>query len=145
MGKQAGLAVGVVLTAALIAVLTASATEASAIPARIVGTWSRHVTNTDWMRAGSFNDGVGVYSIVVTANGALAVYYPSYTQPSLTTRISVLPEGRLTIGSMAFYQRCSGKDLYAWKVVGRLLTVTKLSDAHCPPRVALLVGTWKRK
>ena len=42
------------------------------------------------------------------------------------------------------YAFCFTKGIYCWKVSGRSLALTKVSDKQCPARIAVFMGVWKR-
>jgi len=112
-----------------------------AVPGRLIGRWSRNVVASDWAKAGTDNHGVGVYTMIIKP-GAIQFYYPTGRQPWFTANLSVTG-GRLIVGPIVAFYNCGSQGVYRWKVVGRLLTIRKRADALCPPRVALLTGTWK--
>jgi hypothetical protein len=118
----------------------AAVTGEGAVPAKLVGRWSRNFTLADWK--GTDFTGVGVFSMVVKPSGAVQVYLPGGgTQPWLTTRFSP-SSGRITVRRIPLCVEPNG--LYEWKVVGRLLTIGKLSD-DCLMRARLFAGRWKKK
>src|SRR5262245_35566843 len=141
MGKShSSIALTVVLAIALVVPLasaTASETKASAVPAQLVGKWTRTVTAADWKRAGAtgfVTSVVGPMTLTVKPNGMIFIY-------DFSAKFSPLPGGRLSIsGVPVCYPK---KGLYRWKVASRRLTLTKLKDA-CAAEVGLFTGVWKR-
>jgi hypothetical protein len=132
----------VLLAAVAAAVLTspgvARGRHASAVPASVVGCWSRHVP------ALPVGTSAGVWLIRIRSNGAFAAYTPGSTRCDgawdFTSHVGV-GSGRLTIGHVPV---CSSNGVYAVATKLRSLTLRKVSDAACPARSGLLVGTWKR-
>ncbi len=128
----------------------AAATRASAVPAKLVGVWSRNVTQANWNKYGQGRAGfpVGVWSIVIKKNGDVEFYVPgSYVTgckacvPDVVTDFTIRATS-LTVGPVPV---CSTKGIYSWKVSGRLLTLRAIADKKCGAREALLSGLWKRK
>jgi hypothetical protein len=87
----------------------------------------------------------GVWLIRIQTNGAFAAYPPGSTKcdaaSDFTSSVSV-SAGRLTIGHVPI---CASKGVYAVKPTGSAFVLRNVSDASCPARARLLVGTWKRK
>ena len=85
----------VVLAVAVVVIPVASAadTEASAVPAKLTGRWTRTVTAADWKRAGAtgfVTSFVGPYTMVVKANGKVSII-------DFTATFSPLSGGRLSM------------------------------------------------
>jgi hypothetical protein len=117
-----------------------SSSTIGALPSKLVGRWSRNISQADWRRYGeSFP--VGVWSFVVAKNGSVGVYYPRTTYVDFTTEFAV-SNARLTIDSIPI---CATKGRYQWKVAGRSLAIKEVADPKCRPRAALFAGVWKRK
>ena len=111
--------------------------EASAVPAKLAGRWTRTVAAADWKRAGAtgfVTSFVGPNTMAVKANGKVSII-------DFTATFSPLSGGRLSIGGVPV---CGPKKgLYRWKVANRKLTLTKLKDT-CAAEVGLFTGVWKR-
>jgi len=127
----------VLAVAVVIPVASAAETKASAVPAELVGQWTRTVTAADWKRAGAtgfVTSFVGPFTMAVKAKGKVSII-------DFTARFSPLSGGRLSIsGVPVCYPK---KGLYRWKVANRRLTLTKLKDT-CAAEVGLFTGVWKR-
>ena len=135
------------LTAALIVPVAdgiAAATETGAVPARLVGRWSRTVTSSDLNRAKvpPISIPTGVWSIVIKRDGSFEARRAGAVS-GFTGRLTATAAGRLAIG-MLFCAGGFGPNVYRWRVVGKLLTFTKVSD-KCGERVAVFTGVWNRK
>ena len=104
------------------------------MPQKLVGRWSRNVKATTFP--------AGVWSMVIKKSGAVAFYAPGGSYVDFTTTFKATASGRLNVGTVPI---CSTKAVYRWKVSGKLLTITKVSDKQCPDRVRLYSGIWKRK
>ena len=130
-------AVVLVVAAVVVPIASAADTKAGAVPANLVGRWTRTVTAADWKRAGAtgfVTSVVGPQTMVVKANGNVTVV-------DFTAKFLPLSGGRLSIsGVPVCYAK---KGLYGWKVAGRKLTFTKLKDT-CAPEVGLFTGVWTR-
>lgn len=116
-------------------------TETSAVPAKLVGTWTRKVTSADVKRENMTDQdvidaGAGtVWTLRITKRSPASLYGIKYfTGP-------IIPAGanRVHIFVGFFYP-----NVYKWRVSGRLLTLTKVNDS-LPIRAAVLRGVWKRK
>src|SRR5262245_66554574 len=71
----------------------ASETKASAVPATLVGQWTRTVTAADWKRAGAtgfVTSVVGPMTLTVKTNGQISIY-------DFTAKFSPLSGGRMSI------------------------------------------------
>ena len=136
--NRAVLAIAVVLMAALVVPVAggiAAETESNVVPQQLVGRWSRNV------KAAAFPF-PGVWSMVIKKSGAVAFYRPGVSSVDFTTAFNASASGRLNVGTVPI---CATKAVYRWKVSGKLLTITKVSDKQCPDRVTLYAGVWKRK
>jgi hypothetical protein len=111
-----------------------------AVPSKLVGRWSRNITQADWKRYGQGFPS-GVWSFVVDRNGSVGVYYPHTTYVDFRTEFAV-SGARLTINAIPI---CPTKGRYLWKVAGRLLTIEKVADPQCSARAALFTGAWKKR
>src|SRR5712691_6492506 len=107
-----------------VAIGTAAVTQTSAVPAKLVGRWSRSAKATTFAS----------WSMVIKKSGAVAFYQPGSTYVDFTTTFNATAGGRLNVGTVPI---CSTKAVYRWKVSGKLLTITKVSDKQCPDRVSL--------
>lgn len=135
-----------VAAAAGVLVPGTAAPAESAVPANLVGEWSRTVSLANWKHYGAPVYHVGVWTIAIRRSGTVYVYtglgYPRCRScvPDLTTRFSV-SGARLTVAAVPV---CATKGVYGWKASGRALTLTLIADRGCPPREALFTGVWKR-
>lgn len=134
---------------------TAATMEASAVPAKLAGSWGRTVTSSDLRRVKvpptSLKTGAWSIAIVKSQEGIdfMDIYAPGdpvgVGLPSFAGYISVAGKGmRITASSGYEIPICDTKAIYRWKVVGKLLTMSKVSDT-CRERVAVFTGVWKRK
>jgi len=145
------LVIPVLVTAALAAPTVpfaggfAAATEASAVPAKLVGRWSRTVTSSDLKRAKvpPISVPAGVWSMVIKKDGSFDAARRAATASGFAGRLTATAAGRLAI-EMPFCAGGFGPNVYRWRVVGKLLTITKVSD-KCGERVAVFTGIWKKK
>lgn len=151
--KTIGRCTAVVLAvAAIIPVATGLAvvTEASAVPAKVVGVWTRNVTRADWTRYGpGSREPVGVWTMVVKKRGDVALYPPGKYRAGCKACVShpdffSIVDLALIIGPDA---RCPGtKGIYHWEAVGRALTIMPIAEnKQCWAREATFSGVWKRK
>lgn len=143
-----------VLAVSLIVPVTsgiAAATEASAFPAKLVGGWSRNVTQANWDKYGLSGPGVvvGVWTMRIKKGGGVDFYAPGgffpnckTCLPDFTERFSVAG-ARLTVSAGAI-QLCPRRAVYGWKLSGRALTLKVIAD-KCNFRKAVFNGIWKRK
>ena len=134
---NAGLRSSTVVVALVVAVAggTAAATDSKAVPANLVGRWSRNVEDATFPFP-------GVWSMVIKKNGTVAFYQPGGSSVDFTTTFDVTANGRLNVGTVPI---CPTKAVYRAKTSGKLLTITKVSDKQCPTRAKLYSGVWKRK
>ena len=141
------LAIPVLVAAALTVPVTggiAAATETGAVPAKLVGRWSRTVTSSDLTRAKvpPISIPTGVWSIVIKRDGSFDARRARAVS-GFTGRLTATAAGRLTIG-MLFCAGGFGPNVYRWRAAGKNLTIIKVSD-NCGERVAVFTGVWKRK
>jgi hypothetical protein len=148
-------ALAVVLAGSLVVPVTsgvAAATQASAVPAKIVGGWNRNVTQVNYKKYGQGQQGflTGVWTMVVKKSGGVDFYTPGGYRPGcIATHTCVydfstsfaVTGARLSAGAIP---GCTTKGTYNWKVLGRSLTLKVLADKQCGPREALFSGVWKR-
>ena len=143
MQRKLGVPIGVLICTGLAALTIptasgiASGTKASAVPATLVGQWTRTVTASDWKRAGAtgfVTSFVGPTPMAVKANGDVSII-------DFTAKFSPLSGGRLSISGVPVCYPKRG--LYRWKVANRRLTLTKLKDT-CAAEVGLFTGVWKK-
>lgn len=111
--------------------------DASTVPSKLVGQWTRKITSADVRRAGGVAVLVGsVCTLTVKKSGAARLD---------CTKVGVF-EGSLVAAETNRVHINLGDptpNVYGWRVSGRLLTLTKLKDAT-PDRAAAMWGVWKR-
>ena len=128
-----------IVSLAVAAAATAAISSASAVPAPLVGKWTRKVTSTDVKHTGAtgipagsictltINNGVLNASVVCTKVGG----FEGIIDPAGTNRVHI------KLGQ-------PNPDIYGWHVSGRLLTFTKVRDT-VPDREAVFSGVWQRE
>jgi hypothetical protein len=116
----------------------AAATSTSAVPSKLVGKWTRKVTNADVKRTGGFGVPAGtVCTLTIKKSGGAGLVctnvggFEGTIVPAGTNRVHI----NLGIPS---------PNVYKWRVSGPLLTFTKLKDT-VGDREAAMEGVWKRK
>ena len=151
--KTGWLYAAVVLVVAVFVPVTsgiAAPTEANAVPATIVGGWSRNATQANFSKYGQSGFPVGVWTMVIKKSGAVAFYTPGayssgcvakHTCFSDFTTSFAVAGADLTVASVPV---CATKGTYGWKVSRRSLTLRLIADKQCGPREALYTGIWKR-
>ena len=139
--RGAGWAVAVVAAAALIVPVAggmAAATKAGAFPAQLVGRWTRTVTAADVKREGVPEPAAGtVFTLTIKKSGAASL--SSTAQDHFTGRIVPAGANRVHINVAFVFP-----NVYRWRVSGRLLTFTKISD-NFHTNAAVFWGVWTRK
>ena len=116
----------------------AAVTQSSAVPAKLVGKWTRKVTSADVKRTGGYGVPAGtVCTLTIKKSGVAHLFctniggFDGNIVPAGTNRVHInLGDPRANV--------------YGWRVSGRLLTFTKLKDIVAD-RVAGMEGVWKRK
>ncbi len=139
----------VVAVAVVIPVASGIAAEMkpSVVPAKLAAKWNRNVITP--VRVSGFAKR-GVWSIVIgkfTGRDVIDIYAPGdkLGYPSEVGGIFVTGNRvSFTANSGYEYPFCPTKGIYQWKVVGKVLTMSKVSD-NCRERVAVLTGVWTRK
>jgi hypothetical protein len=136
MGRQWRTAVSVVVAVAVVTPAAngiAAVTRTGGLPAKLVGTWTRKVTSADIKRTGGTGITPGsVWTLTITKNGHASIGgFEGYIHAVGANRFRT----NVGIGDPA---------LYKWRVSGRLLTLTKISD-QTPDREAVFEGVWKRR
>ena len=130
--------------------LVAPAAPAGGVPAKLLGTWTRTITASDWKKAGYGTNVTGLFTMTVKPNGHFAVNVPRNTAFSTgvpwQVSFSARADGQMTVGPMGECVSDGFLDAgaYRWKVAGRTLTITKVRD-KCAFEVRWFVGSWKRK
>jgi len=128
----------------------AAAREANAVPATIVGAWSRNATQANWNKYGQSGFPVGVWTMVIKKSGGVDFYTPGGYRPGCIAKHTCISDfttgfavvgARLTVASVPV---CTTKGTYGWKVSGQSLTLRLIADKQCGPREALYTGIWKR-
>ena len=123
----------------------AATSRTGAVPTKVLGVWHKTMTKAEWERAGEARD-VGLWVFVVKKNGLVTIYRPGGYLPGCArcqdfTTTFTTTGGRLTLGSIPV---CSFKGVYSWRLAGRTLIVTPVSDKSCVIRETLFGGRWKR-
>jgi hypothetical protein len=136
---------GVVLGAAAVipaACGIAAARESSSVPAPLVGKWTRTITKADWQRsAGGLILAAGkLATLTIAKNGQWRAVIQGLGGLG-TVDGTVVAAGA---GRVHFNTSGESPSLYAWRVSGPVLTLTKVTDATADRRL-FFVGTWKRK
>jgi len=119
----------------------AAESRASAVPAKLVGSWTRKVTRADVKRQHYVTDPftgniIGtVWTLAIKKSGDASLagirYYTGPVEPVGANRAHFW---------LGFYD----PNMYKWHVSGRRLTLTKVSDSFTL-RAAVLTGVWKRR
>ena len=120
----------------------AAVQRTSAVPAKLVGTWTRTVTSADTRRAHAVGTQPGVYLLSIKKSGAVSITGTAVGQP-ITGKIVAAGLNRVHINISIVTP-----NVYSWRVSGRLLTFTKISesaDVFGRDRSAVMWGVWKRK
>src|SRR5215471_15472335 len=123
--KCAGFLAAIVAVALVVAFGHAASAEtrATAIPAKLVGTWTRTVSLKDVTKSGGYGTPPGsTWTLIVKKSGAGSVNSPG-GQP-FTGKIVTAGSGRvhINLGNPV-------TNVYTWRVAGRALTFTKVKDA----------------
>jgi hypothetical protein len=138
------LKIRVLLVPAILAVAVASSTAATTatVPAKLVGSWSRTVTDASNHRF-SASAQLGLWAMTIGKAGAFEITAPKPPPNSSSRHL----HGRITVTGRRFSVTtgCNSTNLFGWKVSGKLLTVTYVTDKKCPGRAAVMVGVWRRK
>jgi hypothetical protein len=138
------LKIRVLLVSAILAVVVASSTAATTatVPTKLVGSWSRTVTDASNHRFHASAQ-LGLWAMTVGKAGALDIVAPKPPPNSSTRHL----RGRITVTGRRFSVTtgCKSTNTYGWKVSGKLLTITYVADKSCPGRAAVMVGVWRRK
>jgi hypothetical protein len=141
---RSGLGLGASLTAAVVfGVPGGNATPATSgnAPPKLVGHWTRTVTNADLRRAHAVGTLPGLYKLSISKSGAVSISGTAVGQP-ITGKIVPAGLNRVHI-NISIVTR----NVYSWRVSGRLLTFTKISespDVFGRDRSAVMWGVWKR-
>jgi hypothetical protein len=118
----------------------AAVTQARAVPAKLVGTWTRKVTSADVKRASAAGILAGsVCTLKIKKSGILNASVFCTTVGGFEGIITPAGTNRVHINL-----GLSNPNVYRWQVSGRLLTFTKIRDP-VQDRVAVFWGVWKRK
>jgi hypothetical protein len=121
---------------------TATRTTSSAFPTKLVGQWTRKVTFADLKRSSG-----GVVVPVVPVGTACTLTIKATSAIHLVCTNLGAFDGRLVpAGPDRVYIKVDvpEKNVYWWRVSGRSLTFTKVSEP-VPDRAAVFWGVWRRK
>jgi hypothetical protein len=111
---------------------------ANAVPKSLLGRWTRRLTLAQVIKTG--NPYPGIWSMTIKANGQDYVQSPSAAGDY--QQLSFPSPGKLSFRSPFCTPHPTG--LYAWKISGKKLTLTKVKDL-CGDRAAVAAGVWTRK
>jgi hypothetical protein len=116
----------------------AASTPASAVPAKLVGTWTRKVTSEDVARANAARVFEGsVCTLTVKQSGDPSNFH-------LFCKGVGYKDGEIVSAGANRVHIGPRPNLYTWGVSGGLLTFTEISDP-VRDRVAIFSGDWTRK
>ena len=118
--------------------------QATLIPKKMVGSWSRFVSVSAFQHFGVTDPAPGVWVLQIKRTGLIDIF-----KPKIPTTGTPTLEGTIRItGTHAVLKvGCSTSNRYGWKVssTGKLLTFTYSSDANCKQRAAVISGYWKKR
>jgi len=141
--NRVGWVIAAVLTTTLVALLAdgiAAPASANAVPAKLVGQWTRTVTTADLKRTGATGIPAGsVWTLTVKKSGAASVRAPGQGAPFSGKIVPAGAANRVHINVGVIFP-----NVYKWRVSGRQLTFTRISEL-LPDRAAVFWGVWKRK
>ena len=112
----------------------AATTEASAVPSKMLGQWTRPVTFADRNVHGG--GAIGFCRLTVKKSGA--AHLGCINIGHFDGKIVSAGTNRVHINLFD-----STPNVYRWRVSGRLLTLTTLTD-DTPARAGVMWGVWKR-
>jgi hypothetical protein len=136
-GKPALLCSAVVLAVSAVVPVAsgiAATTEASAVPSKLVGQWTRAVTFADRNAHGGGAD--GFCRLTVTKSGA--AHLRCINIGTFDGKIASAGTNRVHITLFD-----ATPNVYRWRVSGGRLTLTALTD-DTPNRAGVMWGVWKR-
>ena len=116
----------------------AAETKASAVPAKLVGRWTRTVTSADIKRTGGYGVAAGTVCTLTIKKGG-ATHLDCTNIGGFDGNIVAAGVNRVHINL-----GITSPNVYRWRVSGRLLTFTTLRD-DVSDREAAMQGVWKRK
>ena len=138
-GTLASLALAFPLTSGI-----AAGTRTSTVPARLVGTWGKMVTQATWHKSGVYGELAGHWKITIAKTGRTTLVAPppppSYT---LTTMPASTSGTSLVFGPTADGV-CPARGSYTWNISGSTLVLKVVKDGCSPRRVLMTAGSWKR-
>jgi hypothetical protein len=112
----------------------AAATEASAVPSRLVGQWTRPVTSADRNAHGGGAE--GFCRLTVKKGGATHLRCINIG----TFDGKIVSGGTNRVHINLFYRT---QNVYSWRLSGGRLTLTPLTD-DTPERAGVMWGVWNR-
>jgi hypothetical protein len=118
----------------------AAVTRAGALPAKLVGQWTRTVTSANVKRTHALGIPSGsICRLTIKRSGVLNASVYCTKVGAFEGIIAVAGANRVHIKL-----GLSNPDTYGWRISGRRLTFTKIFD-QVSDRAAVFWGTWKRK
>ena len=122
----------------------AALTRPSAVDSKLVGKWTRKITEADVKRApGSLVLLAGKTAKIVVAKSGHFTFDEGLGGNLGTGEGTIVPAGANRI-RINHAEPGGSTNLYRWLVSGRTLTLTKLKDSN-PNSVAVFSGVWTRK
>jgi hypothetical protein len=136
----------VALGTAAIAVGVAHATPAArnALPARLVGSWTKAMSLKTWHGNGVYDELPGRWSIVITREGETKIIEPPghLTDEPLTTMPATAVSRMVHFGATA--DRFCQKASYTWTASSHSVIFKAVSDPCLERRVLMTAGPWTR-
>jgi hypothetical protein len=126
----------------------AAGTSTNAVPASLVGRWTRNVTAAELHHHGEYSLPAGGWSLVFTRAGGANVFQPGsacFTSGCDEIHFPVTAMGTSMALRPGKFVCQNATGTYAWKVAAGSLTLKATADKRCPTRVALLTGVWKKR
>jgi hypothetical protein len=144
MGRLLRTVAVVLTTSVVVHVATGSAAvrQTRTVDSKLVGKWTRTITKADVKRsAGGLILGAGrLATLTIRKNGHWTAVIAGLGGLG-TVDGAAVPAGA---GRIHFNVEGEAPSVYAWRVSGKVLTLTKVTDA-VPDRRLFFVGVWKRK
>jgi hypothetical protein len=136
----------VALVAVAIAAGVAHATAAArhALPAQLVGSWTKAMSLKTWHGHGVYDELPGRWSIVITRGGETKIIEPPgrLTDEPLTTMPATAVSHTVRFGATA--DRFCAKASYTWTASSHSVLFKAVADPCVERRVLMTTGPWTR-
>jgi len=115
-----------------------------AVPARLVGKWTKTVTAATWHRNQVYGEIAGRWTMVIAPSGKASLYVPLAGKPFLLTSMHTETTGSSIVFGPTSDAVCPRKASFSWSLSGGALALAAAKDDCIARRVLMTAGSWTR-